>query len=243
MERLQKYLAECGVASRRACEQLIAAGRVSVNGAVVTRPGSSVEAGADRVEVDGRPVRPEDRVYLAVHKPPGFLCTSRDPQGRPTVMDLLDRGPHPDVRLYTVGRLDGDSEGLLLVTNDGAFANLLTHPRHHVAKTYLVRTAAALSPRQLKQLRAGVVSDGEALRLLSVSPRAGQQGEHVYRVVLGEGRKRHLRRMFRGVGARVERLQRTAIGPLRLGGLEKGTWRPLSAREIGLLRRAAAPRA
>ncbi len=232
--RLQKYLAACGLGSRRFCETLIAGGRVSVNGVPVVEQGCRVDPGCDSVAVDGRVCRQQAKRYLILNKPAGFLCTSRDPQGRRTFLSLL---PPSGERLFSVGRLDHDSEGLLLVTNDGEFALRLAHPRHWVAKTYLVTIPGRLSARDGEGMKAGVVSDGETLQaerveFLRVRPRGASE----YRVILREGRKRQIRRMFAALGHKVLRLQRIAIGTLALGDLPAGKWRELTAAELALLR-------
>jgi len=244
MVRLQKYLAECGVASRRACEKLIADGRVEVNGKPVTRQGISVDTEKDRVKVDGREVQPQKKIYIAVNKPKGYICTSSDPEGRPTVFDLLKEKKHhtPDVRLFSVGRLDYDSEGLILLTNDGEFANLLTHPRHLVEKYYLAWSDGILTSDHIRQLKKGVMSDGEKLRLKSIYLRKSRKKTPCYEVILGEGRNRQVRRMFKALGLRVNRLQRTQIGPLALGHLKEGGWRYLQLNEVNKLKRAARPK-
>jgi 23S rRNA pseudouridine2605 synthase len=232
-ERLQKVLASCGVGSRRACELLIAQGQVTVDGEVVTRQGVTVDPDRQEIRVAGRRVRPEAAVYYILHKPRGVLCTSRDPEGRATVHDLLPGGLG---RLYTVGRLDRDSEGLLVVTNDGALAQGLTHPRHHVEKTYQVWLDAPLAAADRRRLVEGMVIEGEPMRALSVADwgRDGRAG--TYRVVLGEGRKRQIRRMMAACGRTVERLRRVSIGSLRLGSLPVGGWRPLGGAEVERLR-------
>lgn len=232
--RLQKYLAACGLGSRRFCETLIAGGRVSVNGVPVVEQGCRVDPGRDTVTVDGHVCRPQAKRYLILNKPAGFLCTSRDPQGRRTFLSLL---PPSGERLFSVGRLDHDSEGLLLVTNDGEFALRLAHPRHWVAKTYLATIAGRLSVRDGEAMKAGIVSDGETLRAECVEfLRVWPRGASEYRVVLREGRKRQIRRMFASFGLKVLRLQRIAIGSLALGDLPAGTWRDLTVAELTRLR-------
>ena len=235
MERLQKYLARCGVASRRAAERLIAEGAVTVNGEVVDEMGRQVDPELDRVEVNGRPVRPPAAmVYLAVNKPPGVVTTARDPFGRPTVMDLVPRVG----RLYPVGRLDADSEGLLLMTNDGELANRLMHPRYGCEKEYRALVQGQPDEGALDRLRRGVeLEDGPAAA--EVEPERGSAappGRSWLRVTLREGRKRQVRRMLAAVGCSVERLQRVRIGPLELGGLPPGASRPLSRGEVAALR-------
>ena len=231
--RLVKYLAHAGVASRRAAEGMIAAGRVSVRGEVQTNPATDVDASSG-VTVDGRPVAPEPREVHALNKPAGVVSTARDPQGRPTVVQLV-RSPR---RLYPVGRLDADSTGLILLTNDGELADLLTHPRYGVEKVYRVRIQPGrLSPRSLEALRTGVrLDDGK-----TAPARVRQVAPGLVEVTLREGRKRQVRRMLEAVGHRVVELERVAFGPLGLRGLEVGKSRRLSEREVERLRRAARP--
>ena len=226
--RLQKYLALCGLGSRRACESLIESGRVLVDGQVVTQQGVCVDPQAQTVVVDGAVAKPEHQIYLLFNKPRQVLCTCSDPQGRPTFRDYMrDFGE----RLYTVGRLDWDSEGLLIVTNDGALTQRLAHPRHHVAKTYRVWTDRRLTRDHEAMLRQGVMSDGERLSAEDVHFERVAGGQVVYRMVLREGRKREIRRMLEQCGASVLRLQRIAIGPLTLGTLPVGRWRHMTVAE------------
>lgn len=230
--RLQKVLASRGVGSRRACEALIAGGRVLVNGEVAAL-GRRVDPAADRVTIDGAPIaiRP-DLVYYAVNKPAGVVTTSSDPHGRRTVVGLVP--PHP--RVYPVGRLDADSEGLLLLTNDGELTFRLTHPRFGVEKEYLVAVEGNLSPAALRRLRQGVELDDGLSAPATVSAVAGGG----LRFTIHEGRNRQVRRMCAAVGHPVTRLVRTRIGPIRNGGLAPGEWRELSEREVLALQRAAA---
>lgn len=238
MERLQKYLAHCGVASRRAAEQLIVEGRVAVNGQPARELGTQVDPHVDRVEVDGRPVRPSTAmVYLALNKPTGVVTTVQDPQGRPTVMGLVPRVG----RVYPVGRLDADSEGLLLVTNDGDLANRLTHPRFGCEKEYRALVEGEPDEADLELLREGVLLDDGATQPAEVGlePARGlEPGFAIVRVTLREGRKRQVRRMLAAIGCRVERLQRVRIGPLELGDLPLGATRPLGRSEVAALRAA-----
>ena len=234
--RLQKYLADCGIGSRRACEKIIEAGRVSVNSEVVTRQGITVNPETDAIRVDGALMRTEGKAYILLNKPAGIVCTSSDPQGRPTFLTLL---PKSAVRLYTVGRLDRDSEGLLVVTNDGDLAQTLAHPRHLVEKLYFVWVSGVLSAEQMAQMKRGVVSDGETLRAAAIEPLEIAPAMSRYRVVLREGKKRQVRRMFMACGLRVWRLQRYGVGPLRLGSLPPGEWRHLSPKEVHQLRCSA----
>jgi len=230
--RLAKYLAHAGVASRRAAEQLVFAGRVSVGGEVVTDPARDVDESSG-VAVDGTPVGTANRRHLvyAVHKPAGVVSTARDPGGRPTVVELV---PSPE-RLYPVGRLDADSTGLILLTNDGELAHALTHPRFEVPKTYRATVRnPPVRERALRALREGVeLDDGR-----TAPAEARRIAPDVIELTLREGRKRQVRRMCEAVGHRVKRLERVAFGPLRLGHLAEGGHRRLSRAEIDALRRA-----
>lgn len=232
--RLQKYLASCGVGSRRACEQYIADSRVSVNGAVVSQQGVSVTPGIDIVEMDGQQVFPQQKLYFMLNKPGGVLCTCQDTHGRRTFLDLL-----PDVkeRLYPVGRLDQDSEGLLIVTNDGALALRLTHPRHEVAKVYHVRLNYPLTETARHRMLSGIESEGEMLHAEEIVPVPARPSE--YLITLREGRKRQVRRMVREVKLNVLTLQRISVGSLTLGSLPLGKVRALSRVEIETLFREA----
>jgi 23S rRNA pseudouridine2605 synthase len=238
--RLHKLLADAGVASRRAAERLIAAGRVRVNGVVVVEPGTHADPERDAVEVDGRPL-PEagPKRYLLLHKPPGFLTTREDPRGRPCVFDLV---PDTGVRLHSVGRLDFDAEGLLLLTNDGALTYRLTHPRHGVRRVYHVLVEGRVEPSVLEALRRGVVlEDGPARVERARRLRAGGEGLHWIELGLAEGRYREVKRLCRAVGLTVRRLRRVAFGPLELGRLEAGQWRELAPGEVARLASAGRP--
>jgi 23S rRNA pseudouridine2605 synthase len=226
--RLAKYLAHAGVASRRAAERLIAEGAVHVAGELVRDPARDVEEGA-RVEVQGRLLKgPERRVVYALHKPLGVLSTAHDPQGRPTVVDLIDARE----RLYPVGRLDRDSSGLILLTNDGALAHRLTHPSFEVPKTYRVSVAGGpLREGALRALREGVLLEDGPTRPACVRA----LGPETIEIELREGRNRQVRRMCAAVGHPVTALARVRIGALRLGELEPGRWRRLSRGEIAAL--------
>lgn len=230
--RLQKYLARAGVASRRASETLIAEGRVRVDGQVVREPGTRVDPEASVVEVDGRRVRPRPPEWVALHKPPGCLCTRRDPQGRPTVYSLLPAGLH---HLFHVGRLDYMSEGLLLLTNVGGAAHRLLHPSAGTTKEYEVTVAEPVPEDVVERLLAGVeIGDGPARVESAAVDRVGG-GECRLRLTLREGRNREIRRLMEALGLEVHRLCRVAIGPLRLGDLPPGAWRRLEAGEVDRL--------
>jgi 23S rRNA pseudouridine2605 synthase len=230
--RLVKYLAHSGVASRRAAEELIAAGRVSVGGEIVTDPARDVGEGSG-VEVDGRPAAPEPREVWALNKPAGVVSTAREPGRRRAVTDLVDS----ERRLYPVGRLDADSTGLILLTNDGELANRLTHPRYGVPKTYRVSLTRPPVEGEIEELRAGVRLDDGPTAPAEVERR----GERELEITIREGRKRQLRRMAEAVGHRVEALTRIRIGPLELGDLRPGQARRLSPDEVELLWQDARP--
>ena len=233
--RLQKYMAMCGVAARRKCEEIIAAGRVAVNGAVVTQMGTQVEEG-DRVTLDGQLITPEARKrYILYHKPAGEVTTVSDDKGRETVMDRFSDFPE---RIYPVGRLDYDSEGLLLLTNDGELAQRLTHPSCEVDKTYLARVTGNPTGEELERLRRGVFMEGDERRTYPADVRVVRD-ESLYSdvlVTIHEGRNRQVRRMFDAVGHRVLLLRRVRFGPLELGALRRGEWRELTDAEIERLR-------
>jgi 23S rRNA pseudouridine2605 synthase len=225
--RLQKYFTDCGVLSRRAAERAIAEGRVRVNGRVAAI-GDRIDPLTDRVEYDGRPILPPAdtrRHYLLLNKPRGYVTTASDEKGRRTVTDLVrDLG----TRVYPVGRLDMDSEGLLLLTDDGEFANHLTHPRHEIPKIYHVTLSPSPTPAQLAALSAPMQLDGYSLRPVGVKRLA----ENELEMTLYEGRNRQIRRMCEAVGLKVLRLQRVAIGRIPLGELPVGHWRHLTREEV-----------
>jgi 23S rRNA pseudouridine2605 synthase len=232
--RLAKHLAHAGVASRRAAEVLVADRRVTVDGVVVTDPARDV-SGEEAIAVDGEAVRgPGARVVYAVHKPAGVVSTARDTHGRRTVVDLV-ASAH---RLYPVGRLDADTTGLILLTNDGELAHALTHPSFEVPKTYRARVEGRLEERALRALREGVeLEDGR-----TAPARVRRIGAHELELTIHEGRKRQVRRMLEAVGHRVVSLRRVAFGPLRLGELAAGRHRRLTAAEVERLREAARQR-
>lgn len=231
--RLQKYLADCGFGSRRACEALIEKGVVTVDGKVVREQGVKIEPGEQEVRVDGKVAVPEPKVCLALNKPRGYLCTSKDPQGRRTFKELL---PDLPARVYTVGRLDYDSEGLLIVTNDGQLCNHLIHPRNHVEKVYSVVLSRRLSEKELAVLRRGMTLQGERMRVSEVKFKRKSGKGFIYRIVLKEGKNRQIRRMANALGVKVKRLRRTRIGSLELGSLKQGDSRRLTDREVAALR-------
>jgi 23S rRNA pseudouridine2605 synthase len=221
-------LARAGLGSRRACEELIAAGRVRVNG-LVAALGDRVDPAADRVEVDGHrvPLNPELR-YFALNKPRGVVTTARDPGKRPDISTFLPPAP----RLFPVGRLDRETEGLLLLTNDGELANRLMHPRYGVEKEYLAEVDGSVGERSLGRLVRGVELDDGVARARSARRVAGTKGRAAVRIVMAEGRKREVRRMLQAVGLPVRRLVRVRVGPIRLGRLRPGQVRELDGAEV-----------
>ncbi|NLN07387.1 MAG: rRNA pseudouridine synthase [Firmicutes bacterium] len=235
--RLQKYLALCGVASRRAAEKIIAAGRVRVNGRKVTRMGVLVDPSADRVEVDNLIVRPAEQYeYILLYKPEGCVTTMKDPLGRPTVKDLVrDVG----VRVFPVGRLDRDTSGLLLLTNDGELANRLTHPSFGIEKEYLARVKDLPSRETLQRLAAGIMLAEGMTAPAKVRLIKGGRPTSLLSLTLKEGRNRQVRRMLEAVNHPVVSLKRVRLGPLTLKGLRRGEWRRLRAQEVKALRQLA----
>jgi len=240
-ERLQKILAQAGVASRRASEEIITAGRVAVNGSVVTELGAKADPEVDEILVDGKPLRTRQRLlYFLLNKPKGYVTTVSDPEGRATVMDLL---PKNIERVYPVGRLDYASEGLLLLTNDGALAQLLMKAGSHVPKTYLVKISGRPGEKEIARLRAGISIPLEDGRRVKTSPAKIRVAENTpnpwYEVILIEGRNRQIRRMFKEIGFDVLKIKRVQLGPLKLD-VEPGKYRALTVREVAALKAAAA---
>jgi 23S rRNA pseudouridine2605 synthase len=240
-QRLQKVLAQAGIASRRAAEKLIAEGRVSVNGTTVREMGTKADPAHDDVRVDGRRVKAtQRRRYILLNKPAGYVSTRADPQRRPTVVDLL-HGVREYV--YPVGRLDYDSEGLLLLTNDGDLAAQLTHPRHGVDRTYEVRVAGAPGADALERLRKGIPLDGRFTLPADVTLLGSRRSqETVLLLTIREGRNRQVRRMCEAVGHPVRALRRIRIGPLEDRRLKPGQWRELTEKEVGALKGASTVR-
>jgi 23S rRNA pseudouridine2605 synthase len=230
--RLAKYLAHAGVASRRHAERLVTGGRVRVDGRVVTDPARDVDEGHD-VQVDGAPVVPEQVEYHVVNKPAGVVSTAHDPEGRPKVIEMVDS----PVRLYPVGRLDIDSTGLVLLTNDGELANRLMHPRYEVPRTYRARVAGTPSKRTVQALQRGVNLDDGRTQPAQVSLIGPPGPESVLEVTIREGRNRIVRRMLESVGHPVRALERVAFGPLRLGRLRPGDSRKVRPAELEALQR------
>ncbi|MCI0635736.1 MAG: rRNA pseudouridine synthase [Actinobacteria bacterium] len=235
VERLQRSLARAGFGSRRACEELIAAGRVLVNGAVASL-GDRVDPAGDEVRVDGRRISVDPKLrYFALHKPRGVTTTLRDPHAERDLSRLLPRG----ARVFPVGRLDRDTEGLLLLTNDGSLAHRLTHPRYGIEKEYLAEVDRAPSKRQLAQLRRGVELEDGVARAADARSAGGSGDRGGVRLVMVEGRKREVRRMLDAVGLPVRRLVRTRVGPVRLGRMRPAELRELDPADVRALYRVA----
>lgn len=237
MMRLQKYLAMCGVASRRGAEKLIAAGRVFVNGERITEMGVQIDEELDEVTVGGETVKPESKkVYIMLNKPEGYVTTVSDDKGRHTVMELV---PEINERIYPVGRLDYNSEGLLILTNDGELANKLMHPKHSVEKTYLVEAAGNITMNMISAFRRGVKIEGGITQPAEVEVVGATGYGTKMRITIHEGRNRQIRRMFEAFGCTVKKLRRTGEAGLSLGHLPLGKWRRLSEQEINTLKNHA----
>ncbi len=235
MERLQKILAQAGVASRRKCEELILAGKVEVNGEVVTTLGTKADPNADEITVSGRAIKAQQKLYLMFNKPKGVITSATDPEGRKVVTDYI-KGIKE--RVYPVGRLDYDSEGLLLLTNDGDLAQKLTHPSHHVPKTYLATVEGIPHGDSLEKLRRGIqLEDGmTAPAQLEYYDVDQQKKQATIRITIYEGKNRQVRRMFDAISHPVKRLKRISMGNLYLQNLKRGLHRPLTASEINELK-------
>ena len=237
MVRLQKYIAMCGAASRRHAEQMIVDGRVKVDGRVITELGTKVEIGASRVSLDDTVLHiAAQKYYIMLNKPYGYICAVKDQFERPTVIDLIKE--ELDASLYPVGRLDYDTEGLLLLTNDGDFAYHVTHPKYNIVKTYICVLRGGIAVRDLTALRRGVRIDGRLTAPAEVELLDNKiPGQSVVQISIHEGRNRQVRKMFEALGYRVKALRRIAIGPVILGNLPTGRWRHLTAHEVSCLTR------
>jgi 23S rRNA pseudouridine2605 synthase len=227
--RLQKFLADAGVASRRSSEQLILAGRVAVNGETVCELGTKVEPGRDHVVLDGLPVRTKRKIYVALNKPRGLVCSRKDELGRAKIYELL---PKEWGHLHSVGRLDFNSEGLIFLTNDGEFSLRLTHPRYGVRKKYLATAEGRVETEMLRRFTYGLWHQGEKLKAEKARLVSASQSQSVVELELAEGKYREVRRLFESQGITVKRLQRIQIGKIKLGELRAGKWRTLTEPEI-----------
>lgn len=230
--RLNKYIASCGVSSRRGADELIAGGRVTVNGLAVTMMGPEIDEDSDVVCVDGKRISLKaDDIYIMLNKPAGYICSCSDDRGRKTVLDLVDT----DKRIFPVGRLDYDTEGLLILTSDGDFAYRCTHPKHEVSKKYLAVVEGPLNEGAAERLRGGVVVDGKMTSKAGIEVLERKGVSTTLHVTIHEGRNRQIKKMFEAVGCAVIYLKRTAIGGLELGQLPPGTWRRLNEDDFSFL--------
>lgn len=232
--RINKYIAACGVASRRKCEDLIKNGQIKVNGQVVTNLATDINEKKDKVEFDGKVIAPpKGFVYIKLNKPKGYICSASDPRGRKTIFDLI---PDKSVRLFSVGRLDYDSEGLLILTNDGEFSNYLTSAKNGIEKTYIVTVEGELKESELAVMRAGVVeSDGTRLPKCKIVFKSFENNVTRIEITIDEGKNRQIRRMFEAIGRVVIMLKRVSIGGVKLGGLKRGEYRDLTDSELFML--------
>ena len=230
--RLNIFLSNSGVASRRKCDEIIASGKVTVNGKVVTEIGSQINEKKDKVMVEGKAVcLPSSFVYIKLNKPKGYACTASDEKGRKTIYDLVDC----EERLFSIGRLDYNTEGLIILTNDGDFANKVSHPRYDVEKEYRVTIEGKIKESELAVLRKGVVVDGQKMPPAKVKLLSQDENVSKISVVINEGQNRQVRRMFEAIGREIKLLKRVRIGSVRLGGLSRGQWRDLTEDELNLL--------
>ena len=230
--RLNKFLSNSGVASRRKCDEIIASGKVTVNGKVVTEIGSQINEKKDKVMVEGKAVcLPSSFVYIKLNKPKGYACTASDEKGRKTIYDLVDC----EERLFSIGRLDYNTEGLIILTNDGDFANKVSHPRYDVEKEYRVTIEGKIKESELAVLRKGVVVDGQKMPPAKVKLLSQDENVSKISVVINEGQNRQVRRMFEAIGREIKLLKRVRLGSVRLGGLSRGQWRDLTEDELNLL--------
>jgi len=238
MERIQNILAKVGIASRREAERMVVEGRVSVNGKVVQTLGFKADPSKDHIKVDGRRLTPfEPKVILLLNKPRGYLSTVKDPKGRPTVLDLLK---NLKWRIYPIGRLDFDAEGLLLLTNDGDLAHLLSHPRFSIPKTYWVKVAGVPEEKKLMRLKRGVMLEDGRAKAVSCSLIRQREKNSWVRVVVTEGRNHLVKRMFSAIGHTVLKIKRIEYGPIQLGDIAFGQFRYLTAEEMEKLKRLMA---
>ena len=230
--RLNKFLSNSGVASRRKCDELISQGKVFVNGKVVTELGLQINEKKDKVTVEGKQIKlPSSFVYIKLNKPKGYACTAHDEKGRKTIYELIDT----DERLFSIGRLDYDTEGLILLTNDGDFANKVAHPKYAIEKEYRVTVEGQIKESELAVLRKGVVVDGERMPSAKVEFLSEDDKFTKLSVVIDEGQNRQIRRMFEAIGKSIRLLKRVRIGQVRLGGLKRGDYRDLTEDELNSL--------
>lgn len=231
--RLHKYLALCGIGSRRKCERYIEEGRIKVDNKIIRDQGVKIDPDVSEIIFDGKIVKIQQKCWVMINKPPKYICSSNDPGNRPSFLDLI---PSNLGRLYTVGRLDYMSEGLLIVTNDGDLAYKISHPSFEVKKVYEVYTVERLTDNDLKKMENGIKIDKERLRLLEIKEKKIKGKHFCYIITIAEGRYRHLRRMFAALNIHLIKLKRIRIGPLKLGDLKRGEWRFLNDDEIDKLK-------
>lgn len=230
--RLNKFLSNSGVASRRKCDEIISAGKVAVNGKIVTEMGVDVNPKKDKITVDGKAVKlPSSFVYIKLNKPKGYACTASDEKGRKTIYDLIEC----EERLFSIGRLDYDTEGLIILTNDGDFANKVAHPRYEMEKEYRVTAEGEIKESELAVMRKGVVVDGERMPSARVEWLGFENGFTTLSVIINEGQNRQVRRMFEAIGHAIKLLKRVRIGNVKLGGLSRGKYKDLTEDELNCL--------
>ncbi|MBE7074281.1 MAG: rRNA pseudouridine synthase [Clostridiales bacterium] len=230
--RLNKFLSNSGVASRRKCDDIIASGKVSVNGKVITELGININEKKDKITVEGKAIQlPSSFVYIKLNKPKGYACTASDEKGRKTIYDLVDCSE----RLFSIGRLDYDTEGLIILTNDGDFANQVAHPRYEMEKEYRVTAEGEIKESELAVMRKGVVVDGERMPCAKVEWLSFENGFTKLSVVINEGQNRQVRRMFEAIGHAIKLLKRVRIGTVKLGGLSRGEYKDLTEEELNSL--------
>ena len=232
---LCSFLAQCGLGSRRSCEKLITTGQIKINDSVVKALNTSVNPECAKVTCKGVRLELQPKRYMLLHKPRGYVCSAKDKHASKLVFDLLE--PSPKERLFTIGRLDKNSEGLLLLTNDGYFAQMLTHPRYMIKKTYVVKVTGRIRDKDLRLLEAGITEGGDKLKATSAEILKRTNTSGTLRLTITEGRKREVRRMCQFLNYDVSRLMRTAIGSLKLGSFKPGYYRDLSRKEIEMLKR------
>lgn len=231
--RINKYLASSGIASRRKAEELIVAGKVSVNGKITTDLATDIDEQKDRVLVEGNQIKPsEKQVYIALNKPKGYICSASDEKGRKTILELVNSTE----RIFPIGRLDFDTEGLIFLTNDGDLAHRLMHPSYEIEKTYVANIAGEMMESELAVLRAGVVVEGEKYAPARVKRLKVEKGVTRVQIIIHEGRNRQIRKMFEAIGKEVLYLKRTAIGEIRLGGMSRKEYRQLTPAEVMYLK-------
>ena len=230
--RLQRYLAICGIGSRRKCEEFIKEGRVKIDGKVIKELGIKIEPEKNIILFDNKTVKPEEKIWLILNKPPMYICSSNDPENRPSYLDLI---PQNFGRLQTVDRLEYMSEGLLLVTNDGELSYKITHPKYGIKKIYEIETLKEFTNKKIKLLKKGIRSNNETLKIVDIKQQFNLK-DPCYIITLGEGTYKHIRRMMKEINMSIKSLKRISIGPIEIGNLKKGQYRELTKEEISNLK-------